>query len=160
MAALPESNKWMPKITVVNLEGFDHPVNHHLLKSFSKNVQYISFFDDNLYNGTNMTKNNSNNNKQEFNGQNIEDYVENSLLKSICKSSENKNFIFFPLSSPWLIREYYKKKNDLDKYNLISHKWPEGSDSHKKWQKYENLFNNEGISAQNLLFIFNNIIQQ
>ena len=38
----------LPKITYINFEGFDSPLNHLILREFSKNVQIISIFDDEL----------------------------------------------------------------------------------------------------------------
>jgi hypothetical protein len=37
----------LPKISIINLDGFDNPVNFLLLREFNKTSQYISIYDDN-----------------------------------------------------------------------------------------------------------------
>ncbi len=35
----------MPKITIINLDGFDHRCNLKIIEEYEKTVQYISIFD-------------------------------------------------------------------------------------------------------------------
>ena len=41
-----------PKITVINLDGYDHPANLEIVNKHLKNVQYISVFDDDILIGS------------------------------------------------------------------------------------------------------------